>query len=144
MKTAIGILLLLYAIFSALINIIPLFSHAKLRRALHNEGLQNNSVIQESIAPLFRYHMGMLLTALGAGAVGFFFLSAEDLPLLNMAGAFIAFLGYGSIIQLLFGKNRTAAKIASRGGDLEEFHRTQKFLLLYGLVLLAIGVFLAL
>ena len=142
MQIAIGILILLASAWLALINLIPLIQQIRLDRLLVDETGQDESLTHHSKA-MKEHFSSMFFTALGASAVGAFFVFAGDLTLLNMISSGIAWHGYGSVIQY-FRKYDTAAQVASRGGDATEFRKTRRFTLVFGLILLLVGSYFAL
>src|SRR5690606_9964308 len=142
MQIIVGILILLASAWVIFINLIPLIQQIRMDRVLTSQNGQDESLAHASMA-MKEHFTSMLLMSVGAAIVVSFFVLAGKLTLINMLSSGVAWHGYGSIIQY-FRKYDTAAQVARRGGDVTEFHKTLRFTLILGLVLLTVGAYFAL
>lgn len=141
MQTIIGVFLIVFCLWSAFTNIRQLYHIGKLVGNIEQDG--DGSSPREGTAALKEYNLSMLLTALGIGALGAYFLLVRDLTFAQMAGGFLVFLGYGAIIQS-FRKHDSAAQATRYGVDPQDAGWGRAFSLIFGLALSGFGVYVLL
>lgn len=85
-------------ISSVLMNATALVARMRLRKELREQGVNDND--DGGIdSELVEHHASMLLVGCGAGAVAAYFLLAQEIRILSLLGAIVAFLGYCAVVQ---------------------------------------------